>query len=279
MTAESLTPQDVSTLIDHLLKSKDPATVGLRRILKRKTEKRENFPLQKAEFEDFGAPGGGMFDAQETRVLELEKQLSDLRQELAREREKTKKAAQAAYRKGMDEGQVKGTEEGKAEAGKEYEERLAELQQRIAGMLEETLTAKKRLATESQSVLVKLSMMIARKVVNTELSMNEDTVLSVIRKALGFIADRDGLVVRVAPDDLENVTGKKDFWTSISERLEGIRIEPDARIEKGGCIIESASGVADARVSVLFDELQDVLDTTWESLVLKEKGEGDGVME
>jgi flagellar biosynthesis/type III secretory pathway protein FliH len=83
---------------------------------------------------------------------------------------------------------------------------------------------------------------------------------------MSYIADRERIIVRVSKDDLENVSRRKDFWMPVGERLESIIIEPDERIEKGGCIIESNSGVVDARLGVQFEELHDTVEKVWESV-------------
>ncbi len=277
MSTPPLSPQEVSSLIDHLLKSKDPATVGLRRILRRKTEEGKGFPLAPLRFQDFGKASGkqgGIFDEQETQVLLLEKQLSELRRRMDDEKKRAEQAVRQAFAKGLEEGVEKGRREAGAEAGKRFEEQVSQIEERLAGFLVDVKKAREELLLGAQKAVVELSMAIARKVVNTELSLNPDTVLSVIKKALTFISEREHLVVRVAADDLETVTNKKEFWTSISERLEGIRIEADPRIRKGGCIIESSSGVADARLDVLLEELNDVIEETWKSLLTEKEAAG-----
>jgi hypothetical protein len=57
MTAPALSPSDISALIEYLLKSRDPAAVGLRRIVKKRKEAHESFFLRPASFEEFGGEG------------------------------------------------------------------------------------------------------------------------------------------------------------------------------------------------------------------------------
>ena len=269
MSTPPLSPQDVSGLIDKLLKSKDPATVGLRRILKRKCEEREAFPLKDMSFEQFSGSedcGTGTFDAEEVQVLQQEKQLNELRQQLTVEQENAKKAAEEAYQKGLAEGKAQGIKEGGDEAKKNYDKQLNAIEERVAAIFSDVKTAKTEQLMQAQRTLIELSMAMARKIVITELAANPDIVLATIKKALTFIAERERLIVRVSPNDLETVSGKKEFWTSISERLEGIKIEGDERIGKGGCIIESNSGVADARMETMFDEMRDIIEKTWDSI-------------
>jgi flagellar assembly protein FliH len=265
MPTAPLSDLQVSQLIDHLLKSRDPATVGLRRIVKRKSDEGAAFPLKQLYLEQFGTKEAqaGIFRKDEVAVLEMQKEITLLRQRIESEKKKAVEALDAAYSKGLSEGEARGRTSQHTADEKEYLARLAEIEIRIAAMLSDVLESKRSSMVESKQFLLEMSMLIARKVVAAEISGNPDTVLSVIKKAISYISDRERLVVRVNTGDMENVTGKKEFWTSIGERLEGIKIESDDRIEKGGCIIESASGVADARVNVLFDELHDIIEKTW----------------
>ena len=101
------------------------------------------------------------------------------------------------------------------------------------------------------------------KIITCEVSDRTDIVLAVLKRALDFIGHSEKMVVRVASEDLEQVSDRKDFWIPVGERLEYITIEADERIEKGGCIIESNSGVVDARLGVQFNELADLIEKTW----------------
>jgi flagellar assembly protein FliH len=91
--------------------------------------------------------------------------------------------------------------------------------------------------------------------------------LSTIKKALTYISDREKIIIRVSRGDLENVSGRTDFWIPVGERIDAVSIEPDDSIEKGGCIIESNSGKADARLGVQFLELREIIDRMWESVI------------
>ena len=44
---------------------------------------------------------------------------------------------------------------------------------------------------------------MVRKVISTEVTVNQNIILSVLKKALTYIGDRERLVVRVSPDDFE----------------------------------------------------------------------------
>lgn len=269
MSQSSLSPENISTLIDHVLRTEDPATVGLRRILKEKREAGQDFPFRRLDMPAFGGVDGRqrVLNEEEEHTLSLEKQLCDLRGRLDEQRAKAEKAIQRAYRKGVEEGVKRGEQEGERRAAERYEQQLAAVEERVAAMLRDAARSRTELLYNMQTALLELSLRVARKVIDTELKLDPQIVLAVIKKTLTHVADREGITVRVAPADLETVTGKKEFWTSVAERLEDIRIEADERIEPGGCVIESGAGVADARIGLMYEELRDLVERTWQEEV------------
>lgn len=268
MDKSSLSPDDVSALIDHLLKSKDPATVGLRKILKGKRDAVEDFPLHPLSYEEFHVPGRTKdpFSNDEKRIIELEKAVQSLETKLAKDKENARTAVAAAFAQGVKEGRASGEAEGRKKAQADFDGQVKALADRIAATLGEIESSKKKIYANAHSILLKLCFQLTKKIINAECSANPDIVLEVIKKSLSYIADRERIVIRVSPLDLEAVSAKKDVWLPIGEGAESIRVEGDERVEKGGCIVESNSGVADARLGVQLEELAVFVEKIWESV-------------
>lgn len=287
MSEETVSPENVSDLIDYLMKAKDPAVVGLRRILKKKADTGRDFPLQEQTLEELGTgkeTPGKIFSETEQRIMELEKIVLKLQQQLAGQKKDAEGAIREAFTKGQQEGFTRGEKASYEKASSEYDQQIKDIQEKLVTVVRDVGESKKAFLKEAQRSVLDIAMMVALKIINTEISLNPDIILSVIKKALSFIVDRQELVVRVSPDDLETVTQKKDFWTSITERLDRVTVEPDNRIEKGGCIIESNTGVADARINVQLKEVLEVIDATWENMITSqtaadETGSGNEVID
>ena len=268
MSTPNLSPGDISVLIDHLLKSKDPATVGLRKILKNKKEAGDAYPLKPARYEEFYVAGKtkAQFSKDERIIIELEKQANDLRARVENYTSELPRRERLAYEKGMEEGFRKGEATAREKLQGEYDAKVNELRERITAFCSGLEISKKAVYDNAHNVLLDFCFELAKKIIQNEVSSNPGIVLSVIKKSLTYIADRERLVIRVAKDDMETVSGRKDFWMPVGEALGSITIEPDERLEKGGCIIESNSGVADARLGVQFSELQEIINKAWESM-------------
>ncbi|MBN1576162.1 MAG: hypothetical protein JW913_06415 [Chitinispirillaceae bacterium] len=282
MNSSELSPENVSTLIEQVLKAKDPSTVGLKHILRKKEEGRKDYPLRGVVLEEFSTPGkeSKKLSAEERRVLELEKKVADLQIALKRQRKAAADAVQASFTKGNSEGFARGHAEGTAVMTASCEIKIDALQQRIGDLLEKLESSKRSVFSNAENLLLKLCCAMVKKIIDREVSVHQDIVLGVLKRALTYIGHHEKMVVRVAPDDLELVAQRKDFWFPVAQRLRDITIEADARIERGGCIVESNAGLVDARLGVQFEELAGLIEKIWNEVTsAAERGAADDLPE
>ncbi|MFW5775604.1 MAG: FliH/SctL family protein [Chitinivibrionales bacterium] len=272
MADSPLSSEDVTSLIDHLLKTKDPATVGLKKIIKTKIDQDRDFPLQSLSMEEFesGEQSSTVFSEAEKRILELEKRCRELEKNVAKEKLAGEQKVKEAFAKGIAEGKAQGEKDGFEKASKDFQNRITTLESRIVAIFSRIDEEKKLMILNSHRMLLNFTFLLARKIINREIQTDSDIVIGVVKKALGYISDREKLTIRVSPDDLESVTGKKNMWLSVNEQLENVTITTDERIEHGGCIIESPSGIADARIDIQLGELRDVVDKAWDDMMTGE---------
>jgi flagellar assembly protein FliH len=279
MNTSTVPPQQVASLIEQILTEKDPATVGLRRILRRKSAEACDFPLREFSAGEFSAPGAAKkaLTEDEQRILELERELASLRIERQQREERARLAVQKAYSNGYEEGRKKGRQEGESTAAAEYGKKIDAAQQRLASFLKQVEEEKTAIYANADRILLELCCRMVKKILATEPVKEKETILAVLRKALSYIAEREKIVIRVAPGDLETVTGNRDFWTPVTEKLTAVSVEADERIEPGGCIVESNSGITDARLGVQMSELSEIIERTWESIhAMKNTSGADG---
>lgn len=267
MSNSPLSPENVSSLIDHVLKSKDPAAVGLRKILKKKEDEAKEFSYHAPLLKEFDVPGRSshVLNDEERMVLELEKKVNALELKLKKQDDDAKVAIANAHAKGHDEGLTEGIEKGKNETTALYESKITDLQKKIALFLNNFETSKRAIFSNADHLILRLSLEMVKKILSKEIEVNKEIILNIIKNALSYIGDKEKIVIRIAPDDFETVSMRKDFWVPVTDRLKDIQIEADERIEKGGCIVESNSGVVDARLGVQFDELALIVETMWQN--------------
>lgn len=268
MSTSPLTPDNMSSLIDLVNKSKDPASVGLRKILKKKEEQSKDYnlhaPLLK-EFDVPGSPSKKKITEEESIIISLEKKVQELQEKLDQQCKYTIEKEKSAYNKGHEEGIAEGVIKGKSEVTGVYEEKIDSIQKMTGEFLANLEKEKKQIYANAEHLLLKLSFEIVKKITSCEVRQNAEIILSVIRKAISYIGDREHLVIRVSPSDFEKVSERKDYWAPVADRLQEIIIEKDDRIEQGGCIVESNSGIVDGRLGVQIEELNILIEKVWES--------------
>jgi len=274
---ETIGSEKVSVLLDQLLKAEDPATIGIRRILRHKIDDVNAFPLKTDIMQPFdtsgGKPGPGVkrgkesniFTEQERSYLELEKRVREVERTLTQERLANKRAVADNFEKGKAEGFAAGEKSGydKAKAG--FDAEIGKLKDQTSKFLKQLEDSKKIMINGLEHVLLRFCVELTKKILSCELETNKEIITATIKRALSMIADRENVVIRVSPGDMEAASGNKDFLSSVTERLENVRIEEDTRIGKGGCIIESNSGTVDARLGVQLEEVTDMVEKAWES--------------
>jgi len=273
---ETIVNENVSVLLDQLLKAEDPATIGIRRILRHKVDEANAFPLKTPQMESFEpsdkpGPGGKhgknshIFTEQERSYLELEKRVREVERTLTQERLAGKRAVADNFEKGKAEGFAAGEKSGHDKAKAVFDAEIAKLKEQMAKYLKQMEDTKKTMINGLEHILLRFCMELTKKIVSCELETNKEIITATIKRALAMISDRENILIRVSPGDMEAASGNKDFLSSVTERLENVRIEEDARISKGGCIIESNSGLVDARLGVQLEEVEALVEKAWES--------------
>jgi len=184
---------------------------------------------------------------------------------------------QKAYTEGKKAGFEEGQAEGIASTAAEYEKKIDALAQRVGGVISTMESSKRKVLGDAEHLLLRLCCAIAEKVIGREVALDKDIILLTIRRALSYIGHRERLILRVAPNDMEQVSGRKDFWAPVAERLNDILIEPDERIEPGGCIVESNSGLVDARLGVQFEEIAGIVEKTWVEVISAPGADNNGM--
>jgi flagellar assembly protein FliH len=268
MDISSLPADQIASIVASILTDKDPATVGLRRIIRKKTAEACDFPLRAFAVEDFSGSGKGTksLSENELRIIELEQQVAGLKKKVLEQSEKARTLLQNAHAQGFDEGVKKGTSEGEARAGAEYRRRLETMQASMTAFIQNVESEKNALYARADRTMLELCRLMVKKIIVAETAQKNEVILTVLRKALSYIAEKEKLIIRVSSHDTPTVSDNKEFWAPIAERLRDVTIEPDDRIQPGGCVIESNSGVVDGRIETQIAEIAEVVDKAWESV-------------
>lgn len=156
-----------------------------------------------------------------------------------------------AYLKGFAEGEQEGLAFGK----KQLEPVLHNFRQALS----ELEKVKKQIHLNAEKEVVELALAVAKKIVCHEIATNKDTVLHVVKQALSKVADTDGIIIRLNPEDLRNIQSEKECSTTVIQGVANVTLEPDRGIQCGGCVIETRLGNIDARIEKQIEAVEEAL--------------------
>ncbi|RMF84592.1 MAG: hypothetical protein D6736_18970, partial [Nitrospinota bacterium] len=155
---------------------------------------------------------------------------------------------ETAYAQGFQEGKEAGRQEGIAQ----LTSTLTSMQQAAIELsqLQDTLRQ------QAEEDVVTLAFALARKIVQREIDLHRDIVCTMVRRALERLVDRSEVVIRVHPQDLEQVLAIKKDLLSEKGGIKSLHLQGDESIDPGGCVVESTFGEIDARIWSQMEELE-----------------------
>ena len=155
--------------------------------------------------------------------------------------------------KAENEGYEKGREAG-------YEEGHAELERLVAqlhSIIDKTIEKRNDIIDESETQVINLVVMIAKKVVKVISENQKNVVVNNVIQALRKLKSRGEVLIKVNLADVELTSEHiKDFMRMV-ENIRSVTVVEDSTVDKGGCIIETDFGEIDARISSQLHEIEE----------------------
>jgi flagellar assembly protein FliH len=116
-----------------------------------------------------------------------------------------------------------------------------------------------QLLERAEEGVIKLVLALARKIILKEPSISHEIILNITQHTLKSVVDPTDLKIRVNPDELNILKENKHSLEMIIGTNTSVKIEPDATVSTGGCIIETDFGDIDARIESQLDTMEKAL--------------------
>ncbi|MEQ1604133.1 MAG: FliH/SctL family protein [Pyrinomonadaceae bacterium] len=145
----------------------------------------------------------------------------------------------------------KAVQKAKLELETENAEMFAELRTSLANTIAEVGAIGGDLAADIEHQLVELAILIAKKVVAREVTIDREIALTLVKVSLAKLHNRSVAEVHLNPEDYSFV---KDHLDKLDFRGK-IDLVEDKSISIGGCLIHTETGDIDARIESQFDEI------------------------
>jgi len=148
-----------------------------------------------------------------------------------------------------------------AEALKQ-ESRNAGFEQGMAEAASKIISAsryREKVIEKFKDEIIELSVSIAEQIIREQIKVNPSLVNRIFQKAISEIEDKDLVTVYVNPEDVvsaEILVAGREGGNRIAKV---VRVVADDSINRGGCVIESASEHVDARIETQLDAVRKAL--------------------
>lgn len=165
-----------------------------------------------------------------------------------------KKQLEDYYQLGFTEGQ----EKTRRELEQDYTNKLFRKYEEVYNILQTYDEQLVEMEKGFELLVVETAHELAKRIVARE--VESSTIINDnVREAINKVVGANQVKLKLHPADLEQLTeSSKNLIHSSS--FTKIKIEPDSRIERGGCFIETEIGNVDARITTQLNELRKKLE-------------------
>ena len=187
-------------------------------------------------------------DAENEAAAIVEKAKQEAAQIIADAQAEKERIGRDSYSEGFDKGHSEGYDKGVEEVNR--------LIERMHKMLEAVMMRREEILQDTESQIVELVILMARKVIKILSENQKNVVMANTLAALKKVKTRGNVVLRVNLEDVKLTSSHIDEFIQHVENVKGITVIEDSAVEKGGCIVETDFGAIDARISSQLQELE-----------------------
>jgi len=150
-----------------------------------------------------------------------------------------------AYKSGYEKGFQEGLSKGHYEAQKVIDN--------FASLINDATGQREILYNEARQKILELILDISRKITFDAARIDHEVTAGIIAGVIDKLVDKSKITVKVHPDHYPLIEQQIDRFKGDSTAIKEITIEPDPRVRRGGCYVETPTGDIDARVDSQMD--------------------------
>jgi flagellar assembly protein FliH len=166
---------------------------------------------------------------------DLARELADMKADFERDLTQQKaRVMEESYEKGF----AKGEEDGKSQYAASIRD--------VFNAVERVGKEKEAFLEKSQEEILALSLRAAKKMVLAELTQSPDVLLGIVMDAIRRITDKDKVIIKLNSKDAAHMRQHQAAIFAQMPDIKSLEIHDDARVDEGGCVIETRLGYIDA---------------------------------
>ncbi len=110
--------------------------------------------------------------------------------------------------------------------------------------------------SELQKKVLPLALQAAKKIVNQQLSLDPETIVRIVSETLKSVKQSPDITIYVNKLDKEILEANKPTLKKNLEQVKTFTIQERDDVEQGGCVIETDSGIINAKIDKLWESLE-----------------------
>jgi flagellar assembly protein FliH len=156
---------------------------------------------------------------------------------------------------------AEGCKSGEEKVREEFRREVFPLIDILKHAIEELDAVRHLYSGQLETQIPTLTLLLTKKVIQRELEIDKSTIAGIVRAALDRVSGNGREVtLRLNPKDAEILANHRGDLLEGLDKIQGILVESDASISTGGCLIETANGLVDARLETQLEEAARVLE-------------------
>ncbi len=193
--------------------------------------------------------------ASQAGIAERERNILEAKAEqiaLSKVKEIQEPAYQQAYELGL--------EEGRKSAFEKSTEEITQRLNQIDGLLTSLGKIKHDMLAQNEGQLIKTVYLLAVRIAQFEIQGHDDRIVGVLRQAVEHAQSQETVHVRLSQEDFNFLQTLKDFTKRDFEFMKKVKLDPQADIRPGGCVVETNFGTIDATIEERVQNLWNALE-------------------
>jgi flagellar assembly protein FliH len=170
-------------------------------------------------------------------------------------KDETAKIQEDARKQGYQEGH----EEGYQAGAQAVRDRFTSSMDALQSLVDELSEVREKTYPLLEREMVEMVTTLARKIIRAELKDKEDGIREIVRIAIESVLDRESLVIKVHPDDYNELEDYGQELIQLFHEIKNVEFESHASVPQGNCVVESNFGTVEAGLDHLDEHIERVL--------------------
>jgi flagellar assembly protein FliH len=145
----------------------------------------------------------------------------------------------------------------------EAQKLAAQFTERTSAAIEVLRATADRLAAEARTDALEIGFLVARRILEMELSASPEPLVSLVRTAVRRLGESRKIAIRLSPSDAQAIGAvieSRGAQAVVPASISKVEIVPDGSLGRGDCLVEGDLVTVDGRINARIEELRRALD-------------------